>query len=307
MRTKTRPIAEIVISACQTQAREGSVNPADVLMTGFGPLDGMTGGILHLGCVTLLTGTSPMANRSMAYRIVSNAAVKEGKKVVYTTLSGSPQSIVRHILSIVAGISPHSLRRNRCTEEEVHRLAEAKDLLSGAPLFVADAFGLRYEDMIHEASSCYDYDEPRSESQLRLIVIDDLSELSLGADPTDRHQEIEVILMRLADLAQNHEVAILLLADLKPNYSKWVFRDAAPSDLPYFPAIAPHVDAFVLLDIQDEEPRSTLRGSSLSVFRNHCGKTGKLFLNWDRITLKFSDSLSGSAEEESGHAGGAEH
>ena len=232
--------------------------PRFSLCTGLGGLDEILGG-LRPGSLTLVVGHPSMGKTTLALQIAAHVALEQGEKTLYLVFDYGERPLLLRLLSILAGVSTHRARHNRCSPEEVDRLHVKLQEVKAAPFCTGDAFGLTFGESTEIVEAHYDYYDMDSPHQLRLVVFDALRGMAVRGQRPDREQEVGYIAGALHDLARRLDLAIILLTETADYCEEWTPRRPRADDLCHFYSIGRHADTILLIHrpayfVRDADP-----------------------------------------------------
>jgi len=183
-----------------------SGRPSPVL-TGFGGLDELLGGLQRSDMIVLAARTS-LGKSSLALNIARNAAVNQGAHVAIFSLEMSKEQIVQRLLASEAEVDLQRIKRGYYSIPEEKRVMQAAGVLSQAPIYVDDSPILRVTAMRGKARRL-DHQEG-----IDLIVVDYLQLIRGDSRTENKVQEISEISRSLKALARELDAPVMALSQL---------------------------------------------------------------------------------------------
>ncbi len=191
--------------------------------TGLVDLDRMMGG-LHRSDLIILAGRPSMGKTSLATNIAFNVArtyrkgrlpdgsegAVNGGVVGFYSLEMSAEQLASRILSEVARVASHQIRRGNMTEEEFRRFVDAAKSLEACPLFIDDTPALPISQLAARARRL------KRTHGLDLLVVDYL-QLCRGTNTRmgdNRVNEISEITMGMKAIAKELDIPVIALSQL---------------------------------------------------------------------------------------------
>ena len=262
--------------------------PRFSLHTGLSDLDRVLGG-LGPGSLNLIGGPPSMGKTTLALQIAAHVALEQGEKALYVMFDYGERDLLLRLLGIRASVSVLRLRHNRCSPEDFGRLYAELQEVKAAPLRMRDAFGLTFREATQIVDEHYDWYDPGSPDQLRLVVFDALRGMAVGGQRPDREREVGYIAGTLHDLARSLHLAIILLVETEDYCDEWDPRLPRADDLCHFYSIGRHADTILLIHRPGYFDRQT-SPSSTRVVAPRCrdGYGGFCDLSFDREASAFS-------------------
>ena len=268
----------------------------DGLCTGLADLDDILGGF-QPGTLNILAARPRMGKTALALDIARHVAVEEKQKTLYVSMKEGSDQIARRLISSTARVDYCRLRSHRLAKDEPDRVREAAERLKESPLHLCDGCGLTFDEMDMEIFQLHDWTpEAEDAKQPKLVVIDSLEELSLADDYVDEVPEtvpeasskVVYIMERLRKTAEFQKISILLLAGLSEDVDRRRGHRPQPSDLAHFHYVAKYADTLLLLHRPSYYiRRPTEAVAELVIAINRLGRTGMVYLTFDRSCIRF--------------------
>ena len=292
----TAPVGDVLDRIQERMGKVAAGSWPDGLRTGLTDLDDALGGF-QPGTLNILAARPGMGKTALALNIASHVAAEEKQKTLYVTMNEGADQIARRLISSTARVDYCRLRSRRLAKDEPKRVRQAAERLKKSPLYVCDGCGLTFDEIDMEIFSLHNWTpEAEDAKQLKLVVIDSLGELSAGDDCTDdvpedvpeESLEVVYIMQRLRKTAEFQKISILLLAGLSEDVDRRRGHRPQPSDLAHFHYVAKYADTLLLLHRPSYYiRRPTEAVAELVIAINRLGRTGMVYLTFDRSCIRF--------------------
>ncbi len=260
---------------------ENGEEPRGMVKTGIGPIDSVTGG-LWPGLLTVVAGRPAMGKSSFVLNIATNVALN-GKKVLYVTLEDARKYVVMRMLSRYADIDLADLSLRKVKDDELRRLVDASNKLSGKkPIWIEDTTGLSSSAIRQIVISHKMY------HGLDLVIIDHLGEVNDEGDSDTQITSNATKAFR--DLAKDLDIPVLLASQLNRKVEERKDKRPILSDLKNSGKIeeAARVVWFLYRPGYYESDGEDWRELELLVSKANHGKTGtlRLFSDLSRMHVR---------------------
>ncbi|HWK44358.1 MAG TPA: replicative DNA helicase [Stellaceae bacterium] len=299
--------------------------------SGFTELDRLLGG-LHPSDLLILAGRPSMGKTALATNIAFNAAkayrpvrgadgrmtAEDGAVVGFFSLEMSAEQLAARVLSEASGVSSDKIRRGEVGRDEFERFVVASQELTSTPLFIDDTPALSITALRTRARRLM------RQQGLNLIIVDYLQLLMAGPSgssrgPENRVQEVSEITRGLKALAKELNVPVIALSQLSRAVEQREDKRPMLSDLRESGSIEQDADVVMFVFREEyylgrSEPMRTPDESSekfndryerwhtrleevhgtgeVIIAKQRHGPIGKVILNFDGATTKFSDHIS---------------
>ena len=178
------------------------------IKTGFKGLDMLLNG-LHRSDLMILAARPAVGKTSLAMNIIEQVAL-QGYTCAVFSLEMSKEQLAQRMLCSVAGVSMENVSKGRISKSEWLNIAKAKELLSGAKIYIDDSAMIRPSEIL---SKCR---RMKRKHGLDLVMIDYIQLMTPDAKKNvdNRQQEITDISRNLKILAKEVDVPVLALSQL---------------------------------------------------------------------------------------------
>ena len=249
------------------------------IRTGFGELDGLTGG-LYKGELVVIPARPSMGKSAVALWMALSAA-RQGKAVAFFSLEMSKEQLVMRLLSMLSGVDTDRMRFKGTTPSERERLAKAQQELEQLPLILEYCGSDTIEEMRAKAQALH------KQGKLAVLFVDYLNLINIIVSKANLQETTDLALGNVARkiklMAEEMEIPGVLLAQMNRESE----RRPAPhlpvlSDLRNSGAIEQIADVVVFVYraekyniYYDSKTKEDLRGVGLLlVAKNRNGATG---------------------------------
>lgn len=247
--------------------------------TGFKEYDAMTNGLQNSDLV-LLAARPGVGKTSFAMNIITNAAVKHGKKCAVFSLEMSRAQLMQRAICSMARVSMAKALNGTMGPEEWNRIWTATKQLEQSSIYIDDSSMTTPSSLI---SKCR---QLKAKEGLDIIMIDYIQLMSSGKDRVEsRQNEVAEISRNLKIAAKELNVPVIALSQLSRSVeSRQGDHRPMPSDLRDSGAIEQDADIILFLynpekynDVPQEDEPGTIE---LIVSKHRNGRTGTVKLRW---------------------------
>jgi replicative DNA helicase len=189
----------------------------EVLRTAGGNLTGVPSGFVDLDKLTLgfqpsdlviVAARPSMGKTAFVLNVAQYAAIEGNVPTAIFSLEMSTQSLLLRMLASEGYVDAQRLRSGQLTAQDASNLAKAAALLGQAPIWIDDTPGLSVLEVRSRARRL------KSQSDVKLIIVDYLQLLSGPPNSESRQQEVSAISRSLKALAKELEVPVVALSQL---------------------------------------------------------------------------------------------
>jgi replicative DNA helicase len=256
------------------------------IRSGFKNFDLLFNG-LHRSDLILIAARPGVGKTAFALNIVSNVAIKEGKKVVVFSLEMPIEQLARRLLCGVGHVGMSDISRGNVGHEMFTRLHAANKDITAADIYVDDSSLNTPADIL---SKCRRFIKERG--GLDLVMIDYLQLMSTGKRSDNRQQEISELTRSLKIIAKELNVPILLLSQLSRALETRADHRPMLSDLRESGAIEQDADIVIFIHKPDLYDANAERDEvEMIVSKHRNGKTGTLYFEWVGEEVSFRPKL----------------
>lgn len=257
--------------------------------TGFYELDELTCGLQPAELI-IIAGRPSMGKTALGLNMAEHIALDENppRPVLFFSLEMSSQQVAQRILCSRARVDSQRLRRGRHTEEDLYRLKQAADEISGRPLFVDDTSALSILELRARARLAY------RKHAVRAIFVDYL-QLMHAPGAESRQQEVAEISRGLKALAKELKVPVVAMAQLNRKPEDRGSNRPRMSDLRESGAIEQDADLVALLHRESyyksgEDPSADDDPTAeLIIAKQRNGPVGTVKLHFNRQWTRFDN------------------
>ena len=259
----------------------GSGSRTTGVPTGYIDLDDLTAG-LQPGELIIIAARPSMGKTSFAMNLMDRAAA-QGYPTAFFSLETTSQQVIQNLLCSRAQIDAQKLRRGFVSNTEFLRLKECASRLYEQKIYVDDTSSLTLMALRAKARRL------KQKHDIKLLIIDYLQLMSVGARVESRQQEIALISRSLKGLAKELSLPVVALSQLNRSVEQRDSHRPRMSDLRESGAIEQDADVVMMLHREDyynetEENRG-LAEIILSKQRN--GPTGLVKLRFIKNYMRF--------------------
>lgn len=258
--------------------------------TGFTDLDRLTSG-LQKSDLVIVAGRPSMGKTAFALNIAQHAATRGGKKVCLFSLEMSRGQLARRMLCANAGVDMHRVNMGETTEDDLLKLSEALEELSGANIYIDDSAGVSVADI---RCRCR---RQKVRTGLDLVIIDYLQLMELTSNTGNRVSDISEATRSLKILARELEVPIMLLSQLSrgPENRRDGNHRPVMADLRESGAIEQDADVIMLLyrpavyAAKDDPEALADNSAEIIVAKHRNGPTATVTLAWQSAYTRYTN------------------
>lgn len=250
--------------------------------SGFVDLDNRTLGFLP-GQLIIVAARPAMGKSAFALNILSNAALKSNRAVVYFSLEMAKEELVNRILASEAMVDSNKIRSGKLEDEDWISLTNASGVLSEAKIILDDSAGF---SPIELRARCR---KLKMEHDIGLVVIDYLQLMDASKSNVSRQADISEISRSLKVLAREIGVPIIALSQLSRAPEQRPDHRPMLSDLRESGSIEQDADMVMFLYRDDYYNPETDKKNVAEVIlaKNRAGSTGTTELLWLGQYTKF--------------------
>ena len=265
-----RNTKQILKSLSRTWDRRSQMN---------GEIDGLKTGLLTLderfqgwkpGDLIIIAGRPSMGKSIMAFQVVLNAAVREGKRCMVFSLEMTAEQLLERGTAAIGNIDLDVLRR--CEKESFgrfsHEITSAATILANSDILIDDTPQLHINQIMARARNAH------RKKPLSIVMVDHIS--IVRADGQNREREVAQISGSLKALAKELGCPVIGVIQLNRNVEAKANKRPMMSDLRDSGAVEQDADIVILLYrdeyYNDDSPDKGIIEIITSKFRE--GETG---------------------------------
>lgn len=271
-----RLIRDDVRNFLDTVEAKASDDVTPGMPTGFVDIDNLTGG-LQKSDLIIVAGRPGMGKTAFQLGVVTEAAMKHGKRVAMFNLEMSGEQLVMRMIAAQSKIDSQRLRRGQLYEQEWPLFLETAGRFAETKIWVDDTPSLTPDQLRRKCKRLY------LEHGLDLVVIDYLQLMYGNRRGSNRVQEISEISRSLKGLARELNVPVVTVSQLSRAVENRQDKRPVLSDLRDSGSIEQDAD-IVMFIYRDEyyNPDSTDRPNiaEVNIAKHRNGPTGVVDLYW---------------------------
>jgi len=250
--------------------------------SGFKDLDDKTLGFCP-GQLIIVAARPAMGKSAFALNLMTNAALKANKAVVYFSLEMSKEELTGRILASEAMVDSQKIRSGKLEDNDWINLTNSAGTISEAKIFLDDSVGYTPTEL---RAKCR---KMKLEHDISLIVIDYLQLMNASKASASRQADISEISRSLKMLAKELGVPIIALSQLSRAPEQRDDHRPMLSDLRESGSIEQDADMVMFLYRDDYYNPETEKKNVAEVIlaKNRAGSTGTVELLWLGQYTKF--------------------
>jgi len=250
--------------------------------SGFKDLDDKTLGFCP-GQLIIVAARPAMGKSAFALNLMTNAALKANKAVVYFSLEMSKEELTGRILASEAMVDSQKIRSGKLEDNDWINLTNSAGTISEAKIFLDDSVGYTPTEL---RAKCR---KMKLEHDISLIVIDYLQLMNASKASASRQADISEISRSLKMLAKELGVPIIALSQLSRAPEQRDDHRPMLSDLRESGSIEQDADIVMFLYRDDYYNPETEKKNVAEVIlaKNRAGSTGTVELLWLGQYTKF--------------------
>jgi len=224
-----------------------------------------------------------MGKSAFALNLMTNAALKANKAVVYFSLEMSKEELTGRILASEAMVDSQKIRSGKLEDNDWINLTNSAGTISEAKIFLDDSVGYTPTEL---RAKCR---KMKLEHDISLIVIDYLQLMNASKASASRQADISEISRSLKMLAKELGVPIIALSQLSRAPEQRDDHRPMLSDLRESGSIEQDADMVMFLYRDDYYNPETEKKNVAEVIlaKNRAGSTGTVELLWLGQYTKF--------------------
>jgi replicative DNA helicase len=250
--------------------------------TGYTKFDEITAGLQPTDLI-IVAGRPSMGKTAFALNMAMRSAIQHQVTTAIFSLEMSMEQLMMRMLCAWGKVDLTHIRSGFLNDEDWHRLYQAADALSRAPIYIDDTPALGTMEL---RARCR---RMKSERNLGLVVVDYLQLMRASRFIDSREQEISDISRTLKAIAKEMHVPVVALSQLNRKVEERTNKRPQLADLRESGAIEQDADLIVFLyrdDVYNKRDDNPKRGvAEIIIGKQRNGPTGVVELTYlDRFT-----------------------
>lgn len=280
------PMSSLVRDALERiDALQGDEPPERGIPSFYTDLDAKLNG-LNPGALYVIAGRPSMGKSSFATSLLANVCFRGNHAALMFTLEVSKEQVAENMLCSHARVDAQRLMKGQLDDHEYQRVPEAAAAMAESTLFVDDTPGLSLMRLRAKARRL------KKRHDLKLIIIDYLQLMTLGAAAESRQLEISLMSAGLKQMARELEVPVIALSQLNRAVESRPNKRPMMSDLRESGAIEQDADAILLLYREEyyfPEKTEAKGRAEVIVAKNRNGPVGAVELHFTPSQMRFDN------------------
>ena len=250
--------------------------------TGFPKLEGLVAPIKDTAYV-LLGGRPSLGKTSLALQLARNAAVGQGRRVLFLSGESSPSELARRLLACEAKVNTTRVRLGTHSEQEERQIMRAVGTLANTNIIMEMTSKMAVQEV---ASFVRRID---LDGHIGLVVIDYVQLLNSGLEiRASENEKLTVVSQTLKNLAGEVQVPILAVSQLSRASEQRAERKPKLADLRGSGTLEQDGDLIMFLH-RPKPQRADL--VELEVAKNKDGPTGSITMTFYPHWTRFEEGL----------------
>lgn len=273
----------------QVEMRMSGSKPDNVVGTGFGRLDMLTGGMSN-GELIVLAARPSMGKTAISLAIAGSCSTEGGYDVLFFGTEQGGIALTYRLISSSARIDSMAVKRGELPGDDFSRFAEGASQVGNMRLYIDETSELTLPELRARARTF----RAQQPDRKMLVIVDYLQNLSShrrGQAFVDTRVVVGEIATGLKRLAKELNCPVLALAQLSRTLESRVNKRPIMSDLAESGKIEQDADIIMFLYRDDYYNRDTKEPgiTEVIVAKNRDGGTGMTKLFFERSTQHFQE------------------
>lgn len=245
----------------------------DDMLSGFKPWE-----------LIILAARPSMWKTSFALNILSNAAIKQNKSVVFFSLEMGHESIVDRIIAEMAQVPMYKITKGTLENEDFAKIGESVEKLGEKKIYIDDKWIATVPNLKSKLRRL-----KIEKGWLDLVIVDYLQLMHWVTFIGNKVQEIWEISRWLKELARELAVPIIALSQLSRSVEQRIDKKPQLSDLRDSGSIEQDADSVIMLHREDYYDPDTDRkwATDVCIRKNRNGAVWEVELQFKANIMKF--------------------
>lgn len=245
----------------------------DDMLSGFKPWE-----------LIILAARPSMGKTSFALNILSNAAIKQNKSVVFFSLEMGHESIVDRIIAEMAQVPMYKITKGTLENEDFAKIGESVEKLGEKKIYIDDKWIATVPNLKSKLRRL-----KIEKGWLDLVIVDYLQLMHWVTFIGNKVQEIWEISRWLKELARELAVPIIALSQLSRSVEQRIDKKPQLSDLRDSGSIEQDADSVIMLHREDYYDPDTDRkwATDVCIRKNRNGAVWEVELQFKANIMKF--------------------
>lgn len=252
------------------------------LPTGFAELDGLTAG-LQPSELILVAARPSVGKTAWGLSLLRHVAVEEGQAAFVASLEQSRVELAERLLASQAWVDSHAMRTGNLSPADADRLAEARDVLCRARVFIDDS---PRQGMLRIAANAR---RLKRRHGIALVLVDYLQLIEPEDRRVPRYEQVGQISRRLKQLAREVKVPVVALCQLNRSIEERSNSTPRLADLRESGSLEMDADTVLLLHRAQAVP-GPVQPIAAILAKQRNGPIGNFPLDYHKPYVRFQDS-----------------
>jgi replicative DNA helicase len=240
------------------------------LATGLLDLDGLLGGGLEPGSLTIVGGRPSSGKTTLALNLAEHAA-GQGRAALIFSMEMAEEELTLKLAASHGRLDHERLRTGKLADPEFSKLAQTFEQVAHLPIFIDSRSALSVDQLRSRARSV-----ARQKQGLGLVLVDYLQLMAVDDRGENRATALGDITRGLKGLARELKVPVVCLSQLNRKLEERLDKRPILSDLRESGAIEQDADVIVFVHREEMYNAQTIdKGvAELILAKNRTGRTG---------------------------------
>jgi replicative DNA helicase len=287
---KIGSLLEDAVAEIGRRADNKDAAPVGVL-TGLTDLDEALSGMRPAQLI-VLAARPGMGKTSLSCNIMTDAALKQGKNVLFFSLEMSQAEVVERMISAESGVDASKIRSGHLSPDDFSAIFQAAEDMMAANLFIDDRSSVSPYDVLAQARKLNTQLRLENRGALDLIVVDYIQIMKSGGQVENRALEVAAITGGLKAIAKEIKVPVVALSQLNRESSKRPDSKPQLSDLKDSGSIEADADVVIFIHREKPGPESDSRApaeAQMIIAKQRSGPTMDVKVTWLGHLTRFAN------------------